>query len=304
MKYSELKTLIKETVQKKLLKEENSINREIENAAYQIYGFVLEHHLDESEKVEENNDFALYKFDKIFKFFNTKIFVFFEFRKYKDGNKIVDCDSTSATSSGKGATMTIRYNTTKGTFSCGELYDSIQHELTHIFKETKPFQKNPSYWAPKALRVSSISGSYYRSKNKYQKIIGTVFYMLLKDEQDAYINGLYASIKNNYMNGIMPYKTIGQSPLIAKIKELLDIKEMLNELFADQKFINELNYFEKNIHYYKHLNKTEFEKKIDIIIERLCIKFANMIKAFQKFLLNSGMRVNGKLNNLTLSMFF
>lgn len=291
----------KNEVRAKLLTEENSINKEVDAEANDVFEFILKHDYNENEIVAEKEGYVVYqmKFQRIF--MGCTIYYIVNYYDYNDGEKhILDCYSMPI--SEECGTIHIEYELERGSLSLGDLHDSIQHELTHILKGIKCYGKDKKY-RPSARYVFNTANAFYQSKNTFEKIIGCVFYMGLEDEQDAYINGLYAKIKEGLPKGFTPSEVIKDSALYDKVIELINIKDNIDSYFANDEFIEALDNFKMMSNYKNELTKETFIKKINHTLQRIKTKYLNMVKAYKKYITRSGMMIRGDVISILANSF-
>lgn len=296
-----IRKFIRKEVRKALLKEENTINREIDEEANTVYEIITSHKYTKDEEIENNGNYLAYcvKFKRQFIGSTIDYTVnYFLFNDYKRHN--LSCDSVVIDKNY--GIININYDLECGALSLGDLHDSIQHELTHVFKWLKSFAKKRNY-KPKARYIISAVTDFYNSDNPYEKAIGCVFYMGLNDEQDAYINGLYADIKENIPHNMFSGDFIKKSALYFKIVELINIRNNLDKYFSNNEFMAALEKFKKYSKYKNGLTKETFLKKIDYTLNRIKIKFLNMIKAYQKYLTRSGIAIRSDVISLIVGQF-
>jgi hypothetical protein len=256
--------VIREEVRKVILNEENSINGDVDEEAYNVYKIILSHQFSKNEKLKDANygcDVYQFSFNRNFQ--SCNILYTIKFFDYRDG-VAHNLDSGSVVLSKTSAFININYDLECGSLSRGDLHDSIQHELTHVLKGIKVYDKNRNY-EPKALSVIQIADAFYNSKDEYEKAIGCVFYMGLNDEQDAYINGLYAQIKNNLHNGALPRHFIKQTPFYQKVGEIKSIKNNIDSYFSNENFLCAVERFKRQSKYKKPITKDLLINKINYI---------------------------------------
>lgn len=291
----------KNEIRENLLTEENSINKETDNEANDVFEFILKHNYDKNEVVDKKEGCVVYemKFQRVF--MGCTIDYTVKYFDYNDGEKhVLDCYSMPI--SDKCGSIHIEYEMERGALSLGDLHDSIQHELTHIMKSIKCYGKYRKY-RPLARYIFGAANAFYKSNNLYEKIIGCVFYMGLEDEQDAYINGLYAKIKEGLPRGFTPSEVIKDSALYDKVIELLNIRNNIDSYFNNEEFIKALDMF-KNVSNYKNgLTSETFRKKINHTLERIKTKYLNMVKAYQKYMTRSGMMIRGDVISILTNSF-
>lgn len=296
---------IREAVSKEirnvLLNEENSINKEVDEEAKEVYDIICDHKYTEGERVNDDICDEVYQITLKREFLGKKILYVVKYYVFND-DKRHNLDCGCSVIDKYGGTVYINYDLECCPMSYGDLHDSIQHELTHILKLMMSFGKDTKY-RPITRNVVSVINAFYSSSNEYEKAIGCVFYMGLNDEQDAYINGLYASIKEGLLNGVQPCDIVKQSPLYQKVRELIEIRNNLDSYFSNEEFLKAIALFKQYSKYKNGLTKETFLKKINYTLERIKKKFFNMLKAYQKFMVRGGAIVHGDVIGLIIQQF-
>ena len=297
--------IIRETVtreiQSVLFNEDNSINKEVDEEAKEVYDIICDHKYTEDERVNDDICDEVYQITLKREFLGKKMLYIFRYYVFND-DKRHNLDCGCSVIDKYGGTVYINYDLECCPMSYGDLHDSIQHELTHILKLMMSFGKNPKY-RPLTRNIVSAINAFYASSNEYEKAIGCVFYMGLNDEQDAYINGLYASIKEGLLNGVQPCDIVKQSPLYQKVRELIEIRSKLDSYFSNEEFLKAIALFKQYSKYKNGLTKETFLKKINYTLERIKKKFFNMLKAYQKFMTRGGAIVHGDVISLIIQQF-
>ena len=288
-------------IEESLLSEENSINGELDKEASEVFNFVINYKYSPNEIVHRDEEKTIYEISFKRTFMECVIDYCIQYFVFNDGEHH-EMNCYSIPMSNKFASIHIDYDRERGFLSLGELHDSIQHELTHVFKGIKGFENDMKYGS-KTLYVANAANYFYCSKNKYMKAIGCVFYMGMNDEQDAYINGMYAAIKENLPKGVSPDEIVRRSQLYDKVIELIDIRDNIDAYFSNSEFIEALKMFKKASKYKNGLTKETFLKKINYTLARIKEKYLNMIKAYQKYITRSGMMVRGDVISVLAKSF-
>ena len=296
-----IREAVTKEIQNVLLNEENSINKEVDEEAKEVYDIICGHKYTEDERVNDDICDDVYQITLKREFLGKKIIYVVKYYVFND-DKRHNLDCGCSVIDKYGGTIYINYDLECCPMSYGDLHDSIQHELTHTLKLMMSFGKTPKYRPLNGNIVSAIN-AFYSSSNEYEKAIGCVFYMGLNDEQDAYINGLYASIKEGLLNGVQPCDIVKQSPLYQKVRELIEIRNNLDSYFSNEEFLKAIALFKQYSKYKNGLTKETFLKKINYTLERIKKKFFNMLKAYQKFMARGGAIVHGDIIGLIIQQF-
>lgn len=288
-------------IEESLLSEENSINGEVDKEASEVFNFIINYKYSPNEITHRDEEKTIYEISFKRTFMGCVIDYYIQYFVYNDG-ECHDMDCYSIPMSNKFASIHIEYDRERGFLSLGELHDSIQHELTHVFKGIKGFENNKDYGS-KTLYIANAANYFYCSKNKYMKAIGCVFYMGMNDEQDAYINGMYAAIKESLPKGVSPDEIVRRSQLYDKVIELINIRDNIDAYFSNSEFIEALKMFKNTSKYKNGLTKETFLKKINHTLVRIKEKYLNMIKAYQKYITRSGMMIRGDVISILAKSF-
>ena len=288
-------------IEESLLSEENSINGEVDKEASEVFNFIINYKYSPNEIAHRDEENTIYEISFKRTFMGCVIDYDIQYFVYNDG-EYHDMDCYSIPMSKKFASIHIEYDRERGFLSLGELHDSIQHELTHVFKGIKGFGNDKNYGS-KTLYIANAANYFYCSKNKYMKAIGCVFYMGMNDEQDAYINGIYAAIKENLPKGVSPDEIVRRSQLYDKVIELINIRDNIDAYFSNSEFIEALKMFKNTSKYKNGLTRETFIKKINYTLARIKVKYLNMIKAYQKYITRSGMMIRGDVISILAKSF-
>lgn len=297
----EIKEAIVREIEDVLITEDNSINKDVDKEANEVYDIICKHKYTESERVKNDICDEVYEIMIKREFLGKKITYDVKYCVFHDGERH-NLDCWSLVSDNRGGTIHINYDLECCPMSYGDLHDSIQHELTHALKSIYSFEHDETY-RPATMNLIPLINMFYCSDDKYAKAIGCVFYMGLNDEQDAYINGLYAGIKNAIINRVQPYEYVRKSELYHKVRELIEIRNNLDSYFSNEDFLKMLDLFKQHSHYKKGLNKETFLKKINYILDRIKKKFFNMLKAYQRFIYSGGMIIRGDIIGAIIQQF-
>lgn len=300
----ELNDLITETVRRiSLISEDNTINREVEAKSEEIYNRIEKLKIYKDCKLaEETENYRKYTYSFADSFCGKNVAWSFVFYDYKNDDYYKNnIESNNQYSEGKSssndrrASAWIIVNGINGWISYSELYDTIMHEVNHIFK---------SFSAKKPLGNLSFNGlaeMFYNSINKNEHKIGCVLYMMMEDEQDCFINGLYAQFKKNtpiYDDDF--YKIIENSSFYDIIEELADLKKNYDIYITDQNFVNAINKCCQIANKYNiKMSQKIIKQHINTAINRIQEKYNNMLNHYFYYLgrdgFNPGIRKSNKL---------
>lgn len=190
----------------------------------------------------------------------------------KNGN----IEPSSISNNGRFNIIAIKFYSISGYIDKKDLYDSIQHEVEHIFQQVK---------AKKTFGESNLYLYAYNRLNSEQTEVRTlalISYMSNRFEQDAFVNGLYAFLKSDFKYANASKSDVQESPVYEKLTELIDAKDYLIKNKNNVNFQNEINIYKEkfNLNYNDFLRlATSSINDITKKIGRTIIKFKNdMIK--------------------------
>ena len=69
------------------------------------------------------------------------------------------------------------------------LEDQCQHEVSHLYRR---LMKNGPLLSSKRRSLYALSNDLMNSQNEYDKMVGTIVYASFEEEQNAFVNGMYA----------------------------------------------------------------------------------------------------------------
>jgi hypothetical protein len=199
-----------ETKLNKFIVEELGISNDVTNETIKLSKEFTKIIDSNKQKQSINNDVKYSENTFVSNIFNEKVHValvcyYFRdnetYQMYKNRGKIDDSGKSSVRilpNSRKIIRLTVECVKVNGTLQRG-FYDTLQHELTHIYQQLKANKNYPI--TDNYLMASSIlSGN---GTNNFEKNVALVFYFLGCGELTAYDNGLYQFLANSEDN----YKT-------------------------------------------------------------------------------------------------
>ena len=226
----ELREKIRKII-KEALTEANAINNDVEEKALEIYNIVCKKKLTDSDVTNKMcPDGTVQKIYSIHdKFLEKNILWTFracmvnEDSYYEKLQQHETSFGTTYTDGNKITFITITYYQTGKIFDKAEVFDSIQHELNHAYKAllVGKTMENDQFCA----YINTLVNLPPLKENYYQKIIGDICYIGRKDEQDFFINGAYAFLKEKQPIETEDIKSVlEQTALYAKLKRIIEIK--------------------------------------------------------------------------------
>jgi hypothetical protein len=242
-----VKIILKEWQFNKILNEELGISDEIAKKANEFFNILENDISDNIENFEKERCFSSYNGYLDYDFFGIKIGISYKTINYYTKEYYhkfgVDCEGWSGFDK-RYCIMGLFVPCISGTVIKCEVVDTIQHEFEHIYQQYLiggPFPDSKVY--------SSILTNM-NSNEKFVSDIARMVYGCTKNEQDGYVNGMYA-----YMMAvpeIFSYEAMKKTPCYKVYNEILTIYE---------NFKNDEN-FEKELKKYK-LSKNTIKKSLD-----------------------------------------
>ena len=121
-----------------------------------------------------------------------------------------------------------------------QVMDSIQHELEHIYQQTKMGKSfgNDNFY-------NAVTTNMY-SKNDYLRHLSNLLYMNNKSEIEGYANGLYAFITGTENGGELDYKPLYfKSSAYKRLQQVYKSKEFIEQHFNDSKMDDAINVYKE-----------------------------------------------------------
>ncbi len=293
----ELRERIKKII-KEALTEANTINNDVEEKALEIYNIVCKKKLTDSDVTNKMcPDGTVQKIYSIHdKFLEKNILWTFracmvnEDSYYEKLQQHETSFGTTYTDGNKITFITITYYQTGKIFDKAEVFDSIQHELNHAYKAllVGKTMENDQFCA----YINTLVNLPPLKENYYQKIIGDICYIGRKDEQDSFINGAYAFLKEKQPIETEDIKSmLEQTALYAKLKRLIEIKTVWTNLSKNIDFQKTVENIPKGF----KVDMQKLEKWTNSAIKRLQSKTGSMLTAYNRYLYGKGYHSsNGK----------
>lgn len=291
---SDFREMVLETI-KRLLNESYGINDEMENAASALATYIRENILKSPIEYDSRTkmNYHLLSYDHEFegkKFSWTFIgYIYPDSENLKDNVDIQFSDGASTSDGTRLFWGKVYFSMTeKGWFNYGEVADSIYHEMLHLFKAKKMGKE------PTNQEFIGISNRQYNMTSGIEKDIAVICYMSREDEQDAFINGLYGKLKEEFLEhfNINASDIFYNSELCKKISE---VKAALNNL--SQTPIEKINDYLKV--YNTNKSSLTYKKLMNLgrnTLIRLNQKTARMFKHYERFMYSKGFHANPPKN--------
>lgn len=296
-----LKNIIIEAI-KRILSEDHTINNSVEDAADWTIKYIKDNIFKQEVQQDETGNY--YSLSVSTKLENIKVQWSVRANIVKDKDeysrlKEVNSEMSEGRSYSDGRYLFfgwIEFYVVDNWLSALEVSDTIYHELTHLLKSLK---------AKKYIgneKLNSITNTEYNSKSGLEKAVAAIMYLSREDEQDAYINGLYAQLKQNFYNGDLDIrKTFVNSALYRKLMEVQNSENEIRSNIGTKELGEIISRWNTNQTF---LTKRKLLSLAENIYPRMERKLASMFKHFQQLLLKNGMKINpGQGNSFDLFKF-
>lgn len=294
----DIRSMVFESV-RKILNESYGINDDMENAASGLTAYIrkniLKSPIEYDSKRQMNYHLLSYEHEFEGKKFSWMIIGYI----YPDSDNLEDnvgIQFSDGTSTSDGVCIflgRIRFSMTeRGWFNYGEVADSVYHEMLHLLK-AKKMNKEPGN-----QDFNAITGIQYNTTTGLAKDIAVICYMSREDEQDAYVNGLYGKLKEEFLE--KRNMSVGNifycSELCQKIGE---VKTALDNLSRTP--LETVNEYLKA--YNKDMSSLTYKKLMNLgknALTRLSQKTARMLKHYEMYLYRKGLHTNPPRNILDI----
>lgn len=216
---------------KQCVNEELGINNDVVQASYRIIEELKEDMKNVPKMYFSNIDVASHKLGR-FKTnaFGNEINVTYRITNFRDKYYYdLGRDKVTHYPNGfdyKNMTLMVDILSISGKIDEKTCSDTIQHELEHLFQEIK---RDKSFGEDELYKMANFLKTYYRNDPTAYKI-GDLIYFSRQCENDAYVNGLYALLVDNYKNHHWPTASVIQgSDLYAGLKRMKENKQWLEQ---------------------------------------------------------------------------
>lgn len=223
---------------KQIVNEVKGIRREVKDVSFSIIRRIREEVKAIEKKYSANLPGVSYRYGNFeFSAFDKKITVQFRYCNFRDFSYyrryVNELPSFQNEFSLKTLTLKVDVHAISGVVDDRTLADTIHHEIHHYFQEDKtgkPFSDNPYY------KIGVAAKNTYGKNDEVAERIGNMMYFSSKPEIEAYANGLYGLLVDNYKNKrLSTSSVIENSPFylgILKLRE--DIKWLENNKDNDR----------------------------------------------------------------------
>ena len=213
-----------------VVNEELGIHYGATKASFKIMDKIKEKLNSYPKQYFANIDGASYRIGSFpFRAFRKTITVYFRYCNFRDRNfynegkdKLPHFPNSFKLST---LTLSIDIHAISGQIVDTTFSDTVQHEVEHYFQDTKSgktFEDNNFYKAARFVK------EYFGKNDETAKRIGNIMYFTRKCENEAYVNGLYALLVNNYKEIGKPTSVvIEESPVYQGLLQLRRDKEWL-----------------------------------------------------------------------------
>lgn len=258
------------------IKEELAINSIVENTSLDIISNIKklfsEKAIEKSEivcdGVKKNNVNFIYNLNDIKIRFHVYIYNFYNKKIYDDKKNDIDLNSTTYFYNEKNVVVNIEGYSISGTINESDLSDTIQHEINHVFQKVQGKRSN----IKKDILYSKVKNVFRVKTDKEINTIANSLYYSFDDEQDSFVNGLYAYLMSSGL--MVSWDKIKKNTIVYKGME--SMRESLKLLE---------NIDEEKLKYYFGINKKECIKIIQKGIQRFQTKIGKVMIKHRKEML-------------------
>ena len=286
----QLRKMVNESIKKKIM-ETMGINDEMESESSSLVHFIQKNIRKAPIEYDEdlNQNYHILNYDHQFenkKFHWTIIgYIYPDDDNFKDNHDVQISEGRSSSNGRDIFFGWIYFSMTEdGWFNFAEVSDSVYHEMLHLLK-TKKAKKYTGN-----LNFINASNKQYNTTEGIEKDIAVICYMSREDELDAFINGLYGILKEEFLyhQNINVVQIFNKSPLGQKIKEIKSALNNLSQLSAIDiaEYLKPYNTKKSNLNYKKLMN---LEKNT---LKRLTKKTVLMLNHYRAYIYNNGYRSN------------
>ena len=195
----QLRKMVNESIKKKIM-ETMGINDEMESESSSLVHFIQKNIRKAPIEYDEdlNQNYHILTYDHQFenkKFHWTIIgYIYPDDDNFKDNHDVQISEGRSSSNGRDIFFGWIYFSMTEdGWFNFAEVSDSVYHEMLHLLK-TKKAKKYTGN-----LNFINASNKQYNTTEGIEKDIAVICYMSREDEQDAFINGLYGILKEEFL---------------------------------------------------------------------------------------------------------
>ncbi len=219
------------------INEELSINTFVENESYKIINNIKKLFSEKTtikkekvcDGVNKNYVSFIHNLNGIKLRFHVYIYNFYNKDIYNEKKDDVILNSTSYFDNNKTALLNIGGYSISGTIDEKELSDTIQHEINHIFQKIKGKKSN----IKKDTLYYKIRSIFSIETDEEINTIANALYYSFDDEQDSFVNGLYAYLMSSGL--IVPWDKIKKNTLVYKGLESMKKSLIFLEKINDEK---------------------------------------------------------------------
>ena len=243
------------------INEELSINNEVRQASFKLIETINEHMKSVPKQYFANINGTSYRIGDLKEtILNTTINIHYRLVNFKDKHfyemAIDKLPSFPNSYNKKTNTLSLDIISISGNIDQNTYVDTIQHEIEHMFQENKrdkPFNEDALYKMAMFLKTNFID-------DKVAYRIGDLLYFTRQCENDAYVNGLYSLLVDNYKeHRWATFIVIHGSPLYKGLMTMRQNRKWLEE----NKENEQVKSLFKSINTQVHLTVDKLIKMVD-----------------------------------------
>lgn len=158
--------------------------------------------------------------------------------------------------------------------------DSIQHELEHIYQQTKMGKEFGGQ------NLYNLASADLNGKDEYRHSIGIIVYMSFKNEIEGFANGLYSFVTEKMKSyPINLNKIFQESPAYEKLQQVYKAIDFINTHMNDA----EMEIAFSDYKQYK-VNKNNINKIADYTVKKMLSRFGKALIKARQDAMNYGVR--------------
>lgn len=279
--YEEIKKIVSEEIRKFIAEEKGIaeiVVRDTENICITIKEQLKNVSAEKYEDyILRKNSFSINIFDGFE--INVK-YMCYNFKSYEAYEKhMYDFNFTGA-SSFADRVLVLNFFAIFGEIDDRTFYDQCQHEVSHLYMA---YKKKNVLFSKRRTKLYDTATTLMNSGDNggFDNLFGTILYFSFEEEQNAYVNGLYQLMKNNFSNFNEPYNIMVQSDAYKALERLKYFKDVLSSNELDSEDIENIN---KSLSKTRNNNIDWYKTLLDKTIHELSKKIAKVYyKAKQEY---------------------
>lgn len=268
----DLRNIVMESL-RKILSESMGINEEMEDEVWKMMKYIRENIQNSEEGIDGITDRKCRNLSYTNKIdgktirWSVRAIIYSE--EEIDKENIFPSEGYSSSDGNRLFCGWIRFSMSEsGWYNNAEVADSIFHEMLHLLKYIK------SGTEAKNKEFIAKTNNQYQESSGLEKSIATICYMSNGEEQDAFVNGFYGYLKQNFYEKMR-----------IEIRAEFEESELFQKVIELKKAIEEVQIANpKEIEKYTNIERKKLVKLGQNSIKRLNEKTALILRHFTMFL--------------------